>query len=149
MYFVPAQHTEKMSRKLPTAMKWQQFALVVARSPFDVLDRMRYDRATFYREVDARIFEKFISECGIWSECTFAITRWSEDKGSLWTESMWSSGGGIRLAWPVPDELPQPVLTPYPADVPHYCLKCGSPLNLWRSASTRLPLIELGHIPVP
>ena len=77
-------------------MKWQQFARVTAHTPFDVLNRMRYDRATFLHEEDANAFERFISQPGIYKSISFNITRWSEDKKSLWSV-IWYSGGGITI----------------------------------------------------
>ena len=85
-----------MSRKLASPMKWQQFAVITTTSAFDVLNRMRYDRATFAREEDARAFEAFIGNPGVYRSIRFMVTRWSEAKTSLWS-SIWRADSCLKF----------------------------------------------------
>ncbi len=85
-----------MARKLTSSMKWQQFAVVEASSPFGILDHMRYDRACPFTEHDAVLLENYLMHYHGNRQIRFVIVRWSEDKKSLWSEYRWNTGG-VRI----------------------------------------------------
>ena len=78
-----------MSRKLPSSMKWQQYAVLETSSPYGVLNCMRYDRACPCTEEDAGILERFLSGVGTYYRIKIVLTRWSEDRRSAWTADIW------------------------------------------------------------
>jgi len=79
-------------RKLPSTLKWQQYALVTGRDLPGLFDNMRYDRATFFEEVDASIaYQAFYRPT---AQFRIIITRFTETKNQLWTMDKWQ---GCRI----------------------------------------------------